>query len=307
MGANSLTFSGNQTTFKGIDATSSNFVLKATDNVNTKLFSVRNDGLVRIGEDNNSSLLATASARIGGVANGALEFGSNASPIGIQASTKQMTFILNTDNVTVFEFINAGGVGLQFLPNDASFHTVMQSTTRSIDYKLGTSSDANGAGHAFFVRNTANSANLKVFTIKNRPVTVDKVDIIFENVNNFGIGTTTPSERLHVNGNAIVDSSFATTTRIITLGVAATTFSVFSNVMQITGDGGGNTIGTITGAISGQYLIMIFVDDKVTITDDNGHGANTIDLSAAFTSLDDTVLHLIYDGTSWYEVSRSVN
>lgn len=33
----------------------------------------------------------------------------------------------------------------------------------------------------------------------------------------------------------------------------------------------------------------------------------TVDLSAAFTSADDTVLQIIYDGTSWYEVSRSVN
>lgn len=108
-------------------------------------------------------------------------------------------------------------------------------------------------------------------------------------------------------GQAIVDGEFSTTKKDITLGVAATTFATTSNVMEITGDGGANTIATITGALSGQYLIMIFVDGLVTITDDNGHGADTIDLSAAFTSSDDTTLTIIYDGTSWYETSRSTN
>ncbi len=108
-------------------------------------------------------------------------------------------------------------------------------------------------------------------------------------------------------GQTVSDGEFSTTKKDLTLGVAAVTFATTSNVMQITGDGGGNTIATITGALSGQYLIMIFVDDKVTLTDDNGHGANTLDLSAAFSSLDDTTITIFYDGTSWYETSRSVN
>lgn len=97
-----------------------------------------------------------------------------------------------------------------------------------------------------------------------------------------------------------------TTQQTITLGTGATTFAVTSNVIQVTGDGGGNTIGTITGAGIGIYT-FIFVDTNVTITDTDGHAANTVDLSAAFTSADDTVLQLSYDGTSWYEVSRSTN
>lgn len=77
--------------------------------------------------------------------------------------------------------------------------------------------------------------------------------------------------------------------------------------MIITGDAGANTIATITGGIDGQFLCLLFVDALVTITDDNSHAADSVDLSAAFTSADDTVLLLKYDGTSWYEVSRSVN
>jgi len=92
-----------------------------------------------------------------------------------------------------------------------------------------------------------------------------------------------------------------------TLAASATTFKAASNLMTITGDGGGNTIATITEGDNGQFLTLIFVDGNVTITDTAGHTTNTIDLSAAFTSADDTVLQLVFDNTSWYEVSRSVN
>lgn len=94
-----------------------------------------------------------------------------------------------------------------------------------------------------------------------------------------------------------------------TLGVDAVTFAVTSNVITVTGDGGANVIGTITGAHIGLYT-FIFVDGFVTITDTDAHDANSVDLvgtAADFVSADDTVLQLVYDGTSWYEVSRSVN
>ena len=122
-----------------------------------------------------------------------------------------------------------------------------------------------------------------------------------------GVNITNPTAKLHVVGDMIVDSLFSTTAKTLTLGAAATAFAVRSNVMTVTGDGGANTIATITGANSGQYLILIFVDGLVTITDDNTHASDSIDLSAAFTSADDATLHLIYDGTSWYELSRSTN
>lgn len=93
----------------------------------------------------------------------------------------------------------------------------------------------------------------------------------------------------------------------ITLGAGVTTFTVTGNAMEITGDGGTNTIATITEEFVGQLLTLIFTDGNVTITDDNGHGPDTVDLSASFTSADDTVLQLIHNGTSWYEVSRSTN
>ena len=93
------------------------------------------------------------------------------------------------------------------------------------------------------------------------------------------------------------------------LGNGATTLAITSNIITVTGDGGGNTLGTITGASIGVYT-FIFVDAFVTITDTDIAASNTIDLvgtATNLTSADDTTLQLVYDGTSWYEVSRSVN
>jgi hypothetical protein len=93
----------------------------------------------------------------------------------------------------------------------------------------------------------------------------------------------------------------------VTLAASATVIAVTSKVMTVTGDGGANTIGTITGGIDGMTLTLIFVDTNVTITDLTTEAADTVNLSAAFTGADGTVLSLVYDGTSWREVSRSVN
>ena len=93
----------------------------------------------------------------------------------------------------------------------------------------------------------------------------------------------------------------------ITLGVGVTTFAVTRNVHTITGDALGNTIATITGGVDGQLLTLIFVDALVTITDDGTSTADTFNLSAAFTSTANDTMQLVYDGTSWREVSRSVN
>jgi len=92
-----------------------------------------------------------------------------------------------------------------------------------------------------------------------------------------------------------------------TLGAGVTTFAVTGEVMVITGDAGTNTVATITGGLTGQELFLLFTDGNVTITDTDAHTANTVDLSAAFTSADDTTLTLVFDGTSWYEKCRSVN
>lgn len=96
-----------------------------------------------------------------------------------------------------------------------------------------------------------------------------------------------------------------------TLSPGATTFAVtISRVMIITGDGGGNTIGTITGGTSGQMLVLIFVDANVTITDTEAATADTINLAGTatnFTSAANKTLTLIHNGTKWLETARSAN
>lgn len=105
----------------------------------------------------------------------------------------------------------------------------------------------------------------------------------------------------------IASAAMASTMTTVTVAGAATTFAVVSNVVKVTGDAGGNTVATITGGISGQVLTLIFVDTKVTITDTAAATANTVNLSAAFTSAANTTLTLVNDSNKWFEVSRSVN
>lgn len=93
----------------------------------------------------------------------------------------------------------------------------------------------------------------------------------------------------------------------ITLGSSVTTFAVTRNYVRVTGDGGANTIATITAAAIGLPYVFEFVDALVTITDNDAHDVNSVDLSAAFTGADDTILTLAHNGVSWYEVSRSAN
>jgi len=92
-----------------------------------------------------------------------------------------------------------------------------------------------------------------------------------------------------------------------TLAGAATTFALTSDIVILTGDGGGNTLATITGGTNGQLLTILFVDSFVTITDTDAATSDTVNLSAAFTGTATDVITLVYSGVKWFEVSRSVN
>ena len=77
-------------------------------------------------------------------------------------------------------------------------------------------------------------------------------------------------------------------------------------MMVITGDVGTNTITTITSAASGMILTLL-IDGNVSLTDDAGHGADTLQLGGNFNGDGESIIQLMYDGTSWYEISRSAN
>lgn len=108
-------------------------------------------------------------------------------------------------------------------------------------------------------------------------------------------------------GNVVAGGKVATTGATTTLAAAATTLAVAGNYVILTGDAGANTLATITGGISGMVLVIQFQDALVTITDDNTGAANTVNLSAAWTSTANDTLTLISNGTSWREMARSVN
>lgn len=93
------------------------------------------------------------------------------------------------------------------------------------------------------------------------------------------------------------------------LAAAVTTFVLTGSHHVVDCDAGGNTIATITGAPADGLVILEFVDASCTITDTADGAADTVNLSAAFTSSDDDTLTLIRNstGTNWREVARSVN
>ena len=93
----------------------------------------------------------------------------------------------------------------------------------------------------------------------------------------------------------------------VTLAAAATTMLRTSSVMIVTGDGGGNTIATITGGSAGSRLTLLFIDTNVTITDTAAATVDTVNLSASFTSSANDTMSLIHNGTKWLETARSVN
>ncbi len=117
----------------------------------------------------------------------------------------------------------------------------------------------------------------------------------------------TPEFELDTGGDLTILGSFVSTAGADTLGGGATTFAITSGINQVDCDGGGNTIATITGGTDGQTLILLFVDADCIVSDDDTHTANTVDLSGAFTSADDTTLTILQHGGSWYETARSVN
>ena len=123
-----------------------------------------------------------------------------------------------------------------------------------------------------------------------------------------GGADTSTARWTDINQTGIVNGGiFGNINQATTLGNGVTTFAVTKDFVTLTGDGGANTVSTITGGIVGQTLTILCVDGLITITDTDAHNADTVDLSAGFTSADDTILSLIYDGTSWYETGRSVN
>jgi len=366
MGANNLTFSGNQTTFKGINAASGSDVLLLEDNVGTDLLTVQNDGNVGIGIVPDATSRLQVKTKSNSTADGIIftnSSGGKLLSIREDGNGARWPGVIGFghDNVP-FGNVHllpgpAGGIGRPMFMAETSYLSsfpdyvltsegkqVMGSIstiggTHKVEWRIpqNTVLGQPGTFNAFFATSDAFAINVGAgialgghFEVGN-PTAFAVINGVKANADDgdsegimrllvtpdgsgineimtllsnghVGFSDVTPAEKIQVNGNAIIDSSLATTARTTTLGVAATTFPVFSNVMTMTGDGGGNTVATITGANSGMLLSLIFTDANITITDDNSHAANTVDLPASFSSADDKTLLLVFDGTSWYSI-----
>jgi len=378
MGANSLTFDGNQTILKALDATSGNDVLLIEDNVGTDLLLMQNNGLMGI--NNGTPIRQIHLVTNGGQNQGAgfrfgdassnqfVEIGANGSTtigtpnISSRNNVNGQGFLINSI-IPVANDVEVGGIsaGLMFnidreggggieksrlvtISNGLNVRYIMATGGFKSEAHNGFYDDKNvfaGADpdhvmelwalptNAFQTRTYdvtvtetfANSPTVELIgTYDSDPgggvTSIDFVSDLQTIVTSAGASpqgrlafTVEGAEAMSIDENAdvTINNIIYTTQTSSTLGVGVTVIAVTSNGLTLTGDGAGNTIATITGFTDAGNLVITFTDVNVTITDDNTHASNTVDLSAAFTSADDTVLMLRFDGTSYYEISRSVN
>jgi len=299
--------------FKGIDASANKFSIQAQDNVGTEIFNVRNDGRIGIG----ISVPVSTLDIVTNISNEGIRlhrFGDIGTRLRIFLGDGTNLFRLDepvyrTNNAT-HQFVRTDLTGRNYALSVGATMVATFEAQAAAGSKIAIIAKSTGKSSLFFGNENRIDQGFIEYDQENNSIdfgTNITEKMTLDQNGRLGIGVVSPGEKLQVNGKAIIDSSLSTTARSLTLSAAATTFETTSNVMTITGDASENTISTITGANSGQYLILIFVDGFVGITDNNIHSANSIDLSAAFTSADDTTLHLIFDGTSWYEISRSTN
>lgn len=121
---------------------------------------------------------------------------------------------------------------------------------------------------------------------------------------NVGIGTSTPTMRLQLSFGRFGQAKGANVAAANDL-----TLGEDGNLFHVTGN---TTINAITTNHwqAGSEIILIF-DSNPTVKNNTAGGAGTAVMLLAggvdFSATANDVLTLIYDGTSWFEVSRSVN
>lgn len=221
--------------------------------------------------------------------------GGSSSGVFLSGDGAITNFINNGTDFAIGTTASSGGAKLTIDAPSTGGIRIIKSATARIDLRPGVA----GGGELALISGGVNEVFLTA--------SGGGVDNFINNGLDLGIGLTSPSAKLHVIGDVIVDSIFSIPTKSLTLGVAATTFIVQGNKMEITGDGGANTIATITGGIDGMTLTLTFVDALVTITDNNTSTANTINTSTSFTSTANDIMILEFKSGSWREASRSVN
>ena len=124
-------------------------------------------------------------------------------------------------------------------------------------------------------------------------------------VGNTCMGNATNDLRVSV-VDAVIESNRAlvdaTDTAFVTFASLDATPSVKGRRRFKAANGGATTITTFDDGQRGQEILIVFTDANTTLAE-----TDNIKLSAAFTSSADDTMRLVYDGTSWFELSRSVN
>jgi len=186
---------------KGAGATSATKSLLIEDSAGQDILTLTDDGVLRTDASNNSGSLANASLKVGGGSNGAICFTDANHGIYIGTTGAQIDW--GGGNIV----LGIGSLGFELTTGkDApDYMAIFATTHRSIHYKLGASSTANGDGHAFFVKDSSN-VDQRVFTINNKPTSGDIVPCSFENITGLVVGANVSS----LDASAILQSDSTT-------------------------------------------------------------------------------------------------
>lgn len=125
--------------------------------------------------------------------------------------------------------------------------------------------------------------------------------------NNVCLSNTTSDLRLDpldmvVSGNKYATMGGNNPTGAFTFTSGDTTPSVKGRDFFLCSNGGATIITAFTNGAPGQVIEILFTNANTTLTD-----GGTLKLNGGFVSTADDMMRLRFDGTNWYEVSRSVN
>jgi len=158
---------------------------------------------------------------------------------------------------------------------------------------------AGNAGVATIYGITTSSGTMDIaFSTRASSVLTEKVRL--KSSGNLLIGTTTDAgQKFQVAG--MLNSGISYRAGTYTNG--DTTPSVLGVSYLYIQNSGATIITNFTNAISNQIITLILNDSNTTITRNNAYLSGGLN----FTSTAGDTLTLIYDGTAWYEVCRSIN
>jgi hypothetical protein len=252
-----------------------------------------------------------------------ITYSESANQLYLKNETADTRFRMYDDTITAFEFYQSGNEDIQIRFDGTSNDGYLR--YREDEDELETTSSFKADSTFYFNRNSSNIIDIGFNVFNNsgwkyfddgygHQIRLDgnglSYNVAGQNSSGYGASSSLSNVfNVSRGGDIETDGQIGhSSAQTITLGTGVTTFAVTSNVVIVTGDGGGNTIATITGASVGTYT-FIFTDSNVTISNDDTHGSNSVDLDVSndFSSADDKVLQLVYDGTSWYSVSITIN